>query len=172
MTIKKLITRKFVRFFSPFRNLINNSELNIRQHEKKESKRTCIYKIVDETDEFDRFEDLLEKCLRGNRKKRPRTAIELRNEGVLVDFLNKLENGARPCELVPPPFEDEKEMQIREMRAKLATKDRTITDLEKTVNSAMNAKHEIGQRDEIIEMKNEVNLKIDTNLHFSLIKKK
>ncbi|CBY31515.1 unnamed protein product [Oikopleura dioica] len=139
-------------------------QLNIRQHEKKESKRTCIYKIVDETDEFDRFEDLLEKCLRGNRKKRPRTAIELRNEGVLVDFLNKLENGARPCELVPPPFEDEKEMQIREMRAKLATKDRTITDLEKTVNSAMNAKHEIGQRDEIIEMKNEEILELKTEI--------
>ena len=130
------------------------------QHEKEESKRTCIYKIVDETDEFDGFEDLLEKCLRGDRRQRPRTATELRNERVLVDFLNKLENGARPCELVPPPFEDEKETQIREMRAQLATKDRKIANLEETVNSAMNAKHEIGQTDEIIEMKNEVNQKI------------
>ena len=35
---------------------------------------------------------LLEKCLRAESKTRPRTAIELRNEAVLVDFLERLEN--------------------------------------------------------------------------------
>ena len=92
--------------------------MNIQLHEKDESRRTSLFTIFGETDEFADFELLLEKCLRADRKERPRTAIELRNEKVLVDFLNKLENGARPCELVPSPFENEKDAQDKDAKEK------------------------------------------------------
>ena len=87
---------------------------------------------------------------------RPRTAIKLRNERVLVDFLNRIENGARPCDLVRPPFEDEKDTRIRELKEKLAIKDRKIADLENRLNSDQNARQQIRQKDEIIETLNQV----------------
>ena len=94
--------------------------------------------------------------MHSDRKRRPRNAIKLRNERVLVDFLNRIENGARPCDLVQPPFEDEKDTKIRDLKEKITIKDRKIANLEKRLNSAADIRLEISQRDEIIETQNQV----------------
>ena len=120
---------KSVRFIH-FTNFIQKkSETNIQNHEKTESTRTSLFEVFGETDDFADFEMLLEKCLRADSKKRPRDATQLRNESVLVDFLHQLENGARPCDLVRPPFEDEKDTKIRELKEEIAKKDRKIAEL-------------------------------------------
>ena len=92
------------------------SETNIQRHEKPDSTRISL------RNEFCEFDDLFEKCLRGDRNERPRDAIELRSEAIFADFLERLENGARPSDLVRPPFEDEKETQIRELKEEIAAK--------------------------------------------------
>ena len=92
------------------------SETNIQRHEKPDSTRTSL------RNKFCEFDELFEKCLRGDRKERPRDAIELRSEAIFADFLERLENGARPSDLVRPPFEDEKETQIRELKQEIAAK--------------------------------------------------
>ena len=74
----------------------------------------------------------------------------------MVDFLNRLENGERPCDHVRPPFEDEKDAKIREQKEDIAKKDQKIAELERRLNSAENARHEIGQKDEVIAKQNEV----------------
>ena len=89
-------------------------------------------------------------------QRRPRNAIRLRNEAVLVDFLEKLEDGVRPCDLVRPPFEDEKDTQIRELKEEMAIKDRKIADLENRLVSAEISTVEIGQKNETIQKKKEV----------------
>ena len=139
-----------MKFFFISRLWILLSETNIQRHEKPESTRTSIFEIFGETDEFADFEMLLEKCLRAESKTRPRTAIELRNEAVLVDFLERLENGARPCDLVQPPFEDEKDMKIRKLNKEMAKKDREIADLKNRLNSETGSRQEIRQKDETI----------------------
>ncbi|CBY40392.1 unnamed protein product, partial [Oikopleura dioica] len=106
-------------------------QTNIQLLERPESTRTSVFAIFGETDDFSEFETLLEKCLHSDRKQRPRNAIKLRNERVLVDFLNRIENGARPCDLVQPPFEDEKDTKIRDLKEKITIKDRKIANLEK-----------------------------------------
>jgi len=133
------------------------AEANIQRHEEPESTRTSLFAIFGKN-RFSDFEKLLEKCLRADSNLRPRTAIELRNERVLVDFLNRIENGARPCDLVRPPFEDEKDTQIREFKEKLAIKDRKIANLENRLNFDQNAREEISQKDNIIEKLNQVNI--------------
>ena len=132
------------------------AEANIQRHENLESTRTSLFEIFGETDEFSHFEELLQKCLRADSNLRPRTAIELRNERVLVDFLNRIENGARPCDLVRPPFEDEKDTKIRELKEEITIKDRKIADLKNRLNSDQNARQQIRQKDEIIETLNQV----------------
>ena len=77
------------------------SELNIQRHELEMSKRTSLFEIFGESDEFADLEVLLEKCTRADRKRRPRNAIKLREELVLAEFLQRIENGERPSEIVP-----------------------------------------------------------------------
>ena len=136
----------------------NISETNIQLHENPESTRSSLFAIIGETDEFSDFEEILQKCLRADSNLRPRTAIELRNERVLVDFLNRIENGARPCDLVRPPFEDEKDTRIRELKEEITIKDRKIADLKNRLNSDQNAREEIRQKNNIIEKQNQVNI--------------
>ena len=114
---------------------------------------------MDETDEFGEFETLLEKCLHADSKRRPRTAIKLRNERVVVDFLERLENGARPCDLVRPPFEDEKDTKIRELKEELAQEKRKNAELENRRNFEADLRQEIRQKDEIIQNQNQVKSK-------------
>ena len=76
--------------------------------------------------------------------------MRLRNEAVFVDFLYQLENGARPCDLVRPPFEDEKDTKIRELKEEMATKNKKISELEIVVRQA------IGEKDELIQKQKEV----------------
>ena len=121
-----------------------------QRHEHRRSTRTSLYDVFGENaGEFADFEALLEKCTRADRSRRPKNAVELRNEDVLAVFRYRLEKGERPCEIVPPPFEDEKDAQIRLLKEELAKKDRKIAELE-------NGKVEDGQNREIIE---KVNLK-------------
>jgi hypothetical protein len=94
-------------------------ETNIQYHEQPESTRTSLFAIFGETDKFVDFETLLEKCLHADRTRRPRTAIKLREEAIFLDFLNRLENGEQPCDLVRPPFEDEKDTKIRILKKEL-----------------------------------------------------
>ena len=96
--------------------------------------------------------------MKADSKQRPRTAIELRNEHVLVDFLNRLENGERPCDLVPPPFEHENDTQIRELKREIADKDRKIAELENRLNAGENSREEINQLRQIIKKQKEVRI--------------
>ena len=90
--------------------------------------------------------------------------MELRSEIVIVDFLDKLENGERACDLVTPPFEDEKDTQIRQLKEKLAKKERKIAELE----NGQDFRREIRQKDKIIdELK-----KVQKNHIFHLLIKK
>ena len=117
---------------------INTSEVNIQRHENPQSTRTSL-----KNTEFSEFEALLEKCTSADRSRRPKNAIELRNEAVLAVFRYRLENGERPCEIVSPPFEDEKDAQIRIQKEELAKKDRKIAELEIRLNAAENSRNEI-----------------------------
>ena len=118
-----------------------------------------MFEIFGETDEFAEFEELFEKCLRADRKRRPRDAIELRSESVLVDFLEKLENGARPCDLVQPPFEDKIDTRIRELKEIMAKKDKNVAELEKRLEA------QIREKDEIIEKNKEVSKVLSSLFH-------
>ena len=109
---------------------------NIRLHEKPEPMRTSVFDVLGEDEEFAEFEVLLEKCARADRKRRPRNAMILRDEIVLVDFLRRIEAGERPSDLVPPPFEDENEAQNRQLREEIARKDAIIADLQNRLNMA------------------------------------
>ena len=115
-----------------------------------------MFEIFGQTDEFAEFEELFEKCLRADRKRRPRDAIELRSESVLVDFLEKLENGARPCDLVQPPFEDKIDTRVRELKEIMAKKDKNVAELEKRLDSA---EASIQEKDEIIQKNKDVSEK-------------
>ena len=94
--------------------------------------------------------------MRADSKRRPRTAIELRNERVVVDFIQRLENGARACELVRPPFEDEKDTKIRLLKEELAQEKRKVAELENGRNFEADLRREIRQKDEIIANQNQV----------------
>ena len=96
--------------------------------------------------------------MRADSKRRPRTAIELRNERVVVDFIQRLENGARPCELVRPPFEDEKDTKIRLLKEELAQEKRKNAELENGRNFEADLRQEIRQKDEIIQKQNQVRI--------------
>ncbi|CBY11406.1 unnamed protein product [Oikopleura dioica] len=123
-------------------------EVNIQRHEHRRSTRTSLFDVFGENaDEFADFEVLLEKCTRADRSRRPKNAVELRNEDVRAVFRYRLEKGERPCEIVSPPFEDEKDAQIRLLKEELAKKDKKIAELE-------NGKVEDGQNREIIEKEN------------------
>ena len=87
--------------------------VNIEHHEKPQQTRTALFDVFGENSELDEFDLLLEKCTRANRDQRPRNAIDLRNEEVLVVSLYRIENGERPSDIVAPPFEDEKDRLIR-----------------------------------------------------------
>ena len=97
--------------------------------------------------------------MRADSKRRPRTAIELRNERVVVDFIQRLENGARACELVLPPFEDEKDTKIRLLKKELAQEKRKVAELENGRNFEADLRQEIRQKDQIIRNQNQVKSK-------------
>ena len=97
--------------------------------------------------------------MRADSQRRPRTAIELRNARVVVDFLARLENGARPCELVRPPFEDEKDAQIRLLKEELAKEKRKVAEFKNRRNLEADLRQEIREKDEIIANENQVKSK-------------
>jgi len=94
--------------------------VNIQCHEDPISTRTRLVHVFGQAHEFADFEALLEKCTRADRSFRPKNAIELRNEDVFSVFRYRLENGERACDIVPPPFEDQKDRQIRLLKEELA----------------------------------------------------
>ena len=110
--------------------------VNIKNHENPRSTRTRLVHVFGQAHEFADFDALLEKCTRADRSRRPKNAIELRNEDVFSVFRCRLENGERACDIVPPPFEDQKDSQIRLLKEELAEK--------------------VRQKDEIIETQNQV----------------
>ena len=126
---------------------------NIQRHEQEDQTRTSIFDVLGEDEEFGEFEDLLEKCARADRDRRPRNAIELREEVVLVDFLRRIEAGERPSDIVPPPFENEHEAEIRQLRKELARKDEIIADLQNRLDVAG---EEATEKDEIIRDRDQV----------------
>ncbi|CBY32054.1 unnamed protein product, partial [Oikopleura dioica] len=136
--------------------LFTEIQVNIQRHENPQSTRTSL-----KNTEFSEFEALLEKCTSADRSRRPKNAIELRNEALLAVFRYRLENGERPCEIVSPPFEDEKDAQIRIQKEELAKKDRKIAELEIRLNAAENSRNEIEENREIIEKLNEKNTKLE-----------
>ena len=94
--------------------------MNIQRHEDGElrqsrSTRTSLFDVFGQSDDFAEFEALLEKCTRADRTRRPKNAVELRNEDVLAVFRHRLEKGERPCDIVLPPFGHEKYKQIRKV---------------------------------------------------------
>ena len=109
---------------------------NIQRHEQKGQTRTSIFDVLGENEEFGDYEDLLEKCTRADRDRRPRNAIELREEAVLIDFLQRIEAGERPCDIVSPPFENDNEAENRQLREELARKDAIIAELKKRLDAA------------------------------------
>ncbi|CAG5094233.1 Oidioi.mRNA.OKI2018_I69.XSR.g13372.t1.cds [Oikopleura dioica] len=84
-------------------------------------KRTSLFEIFGETDEVEEFEVLLEKCTKVERTERPRNTIELRNEAVFVDFLERIESGERASSIVPSPFPIEND-ERKEIFEKLSAK--------------------------------------------------
>ena len=112
------------------------SVTNIQRHEQHGPTRTSVFDVFGEDEQFAAFEELLEKCARADRNQRPRNAIKLRDEEVLVDFLRRIEAGERPSDLVLPPFEDENEAQNRQLREEIARKDAIIADLQNRLNLA------------------------------------
>ena len=92
-------------------------------------KRTSLFEILGETDEFEEFETLIEKCTKVDSTERPRNAIELRNEAVFVDFLERIENGERASSIVPPPFPNEND-EVERLKEEIERKDRRIQELE------------------------------------------
>ena len=128
---------------------------NIQRHEQQDQTRTSIFDVLGEDEEFGDFEDLLEKCARADRDRRPRNAIELREEVVLVDFLRRIEAGERPSEIVPTPFENEHETEIRQLREELARKDGIIADLQSRLDVAG---EEATEKDEIIRERDQVRI--------------
>ena len=137
-----------------------NLVTNIRLHEKPEPTRTSVFDVLGEDEEFAEFEVLLEKCARADRNRRPRNAMKLRDEIILVDFLRRIEAGERPCDLVPPPFEDENEAQVRQLREELVRKNGIIEDLQNRLNIAVEGgqrmRQELTRKDQTIVKKNQV----------------
>ena len=127
--------------------------MNIQRHEHRRSTRTALVHVFGQAHEYAEFETLLEKCTRADRNRRPKNAIELRNEDVFSVFRNRLENGERACDIVPPPFEDQKDRQIRLLKEELAEERRKNADLEIRLNSEAPS---MRQKDEIIETQNQV----------------
>ncbi|CAG5091635.1 Oidioi.mRNA.OKI2018_I69.PAR.g13174.t1.cds [Oikopleura dioica] len=112
-------------------------------------KRTSLFEIFGETDEVEEFEVLLEKCTSVDRKSRPRNAIELRNEGVFVDFLEKIENGERASNIVPSPFPIEND-EVEKLKEEMRQKDRTIRELQYRVANFDELKEESERKAAII----------------------
>ncbi|CAG5091512.1 Oidioi.mRNA.OKI2018_I69.PAR.g13088.t1.cds [Oikopleura dioica] len=117
-------------------------------------KRTSLFEILGETDEIEEFETLIEKCTKVDSTQRPRNAIELRNEAVFVDFLQRIENGERPSSIVPPPFPNEID-EVKRLKEEIQQKDRTIQELQSrldTFNDIMEyrLREESKQKDEKI----------------------
>ena len=94
--------------------------MNIQCHEDPISTKTRLVHVFGQAHEFADFEALLEKCTRADRNRRPKNAIELRNEDVFSVFRFRLENGERACDIVSPPFEDKKDRQIRLLKEEMA----------------------------------------------------
>ena len=86
---------------------------------------------------------LLEKCTRQEREQRPRNAIELRNEDVLVDILKRIENGEPLSELL-----------------QIVKNDEIIADLQKRLKIAEQASERmqetVRQKDQAILEKDQV----------------
>ena len=127
--------------------------MNIQCHEDPRSTRTRLVHVFGQAHEFAEFETLLEKCTTADRNRRPKNAIELRNENVFSVFRFRLENGERACDIVPPPFEDQKDRQIRLLKEELVGERRKVADLENRLNLEAPS---MRQKDEIIETQNQV----------------
>ncbi|CAG5104970.1 Oidioi.mRNA.OKI2018_I69.chr1.g1718.t1.cds [Oikopleura dioica] len=120
--------------------------------------RTTLFEIFGETDEYEEFEILLQKCTHPDRKRRPRNAIKLRDEDLFVDFLQRIENGERPSNIVPPPFPNEND-DVQRLKEEIEQKDRTIVELQNrlnTFNEIMDyrLREEAKQKDEKIAKQN------------------
>ncbi|CAG5104663.1 Oidioi.mRNA.OKI2018_I69.chr1.g1431.t1.cds [Oikopleura dioica] len=96
--------------------------------------RTSLFEIFGETNEFEEFENLLQKCTYLNRKRRHRNAVELRAESLFVDFLQRIENGERPSNIVPPPFPNEND-KVQRLTEEIEQKDRTIAQLQRRLDT-------------------------------------
>ncbi|CAG5091446.1 Oidioi.mRNA.OKI2018_I69.PAR.g13052.t1.cds [Oikopleura dioica] len=124
-------------------------------------KRTSLFEMLGETDEVEEFETLIEKCTRVDRTRRPRNAIELRNEAIFVDFLQRIENGDRASSIVPPPFPNEND-EVERLKGEIVQKDRMIQELRSrldTFNEIMEyrLREQAKKKDEQIALQNRKN---------------
>lgn len=140
-------------------HLLTNTHLSLVTNIQR-GNRTSLFEIFAETEEFEEFEVLLEKCTKIDRNDRPRNAIKLRDEPLLVDFLQRIESGELPSNIVPPPFPDENN-DVQELREEIQQKDRIIAELENRLNTFNEImedrlRDETKQKDEIIATRNRV----------------
>ena len=112
-------------------------------------KRTSLFEIFGETDEVEEFEVLLEKCTKVERTERPRNTIELRNEAVFVDFLERIESGERASSIVPSPFPNEND-EVERLKEEMRQKDMTIQELQNRLANFDEIKEESERKAAII----------------------
>ncbi|CAG5091617.1 Oidioi.mRNA.OKI2018_I69.PAR.g13165.t1.cds [Oikopleura dioica] len=70
-----------------------------------ENKRTKLSQIRSESEEFIDFEILLQKCLNPQKLLRLENALQLRGEAIFCEFLERIESGEAPNEIIAPPEE-------------------------------------------------------------------
>ena len=98
----------------------------------------------------------------------PTSAVGL----VDIDFLNRLENGERPRDLVQPPFEDAKDTQIRELKEEIEVQKIKNADLESRLNLIMvpRGDNDGKLRAELAKwMKNNSKLELDSRVKSKII---
>ena len=81
----------------------------------RESKRTKLVEIRGESEELVDFEVLLQRCLNPEKLLRPENALQLRGEAIFTEFLERIESGEAPNEIIRRLRETNMKKRIREL---------------------------------------------------------
>ena len=96
----------------------------------KRGKRTPLFEILGETNEFPEFEALIQKCLHPTREFRPENMMIVKNKEIFADFVNRIQEGELPSDIMATPAQI-----IKNLREENEQKDRKIQVFENIVEN-------------------------------------
>ena len=103
------------------------------------------------------FEIFLQKCLNPRKQLRPENALQLRGEAIFCEFLERIESGEAPNEIIAPPEEIIRRLREtnQQQESLIEQQERRIREFEAKLEKNENRKRKIRELKQICEEQQE-----------------